>query len=313
MTRVTIGVCANLDRSHLNSIDKDDHGNYLVSARATDTIYLVNSQGSILWRLGGQNSSFQQDFTFSRQHNARFRKQTKAHMVISFFDNAADDSGNWEPTADSSSLVIVGLDLDAMTATLYHRHKRPDGGLSQAKGNVQYLPNGNILGGWGENAYVTEYSKPGGKIVYEASFASTRFANYRAYKMEFTAHPNSIPDTKAFATANARGELTTSIYVSWNGATEVVQWSYYSYSAKGGVGHVAHIGDAKKTGFETILNIVGYYPIVFVEAIDVFGNSLANSSLEITDVPPGFYDTDSLTIPTGQARRTGEKADPCLR
>ena len=57
----------------------------------------------------------------------------------------------------------------------------------------EYLSNGNILGGWGENAYITEYKKPGAQLVYEASFASERFANYRAYKMDFIAQPTSKP------------------------------------------------------------------------------------------------------------------------
>ena len=229
-------------------------------------------------------------------------------MVISFFDNAADDSGNWEPTSSSSSLLIVELDVVSMTATLNHRHPRPDGGYSQAKGNVQYLPNGNILGGWGENAYVTEYSKPGGKVVYEASFATTRFANYRTYKMDFVALPTSTPVTKAFVSTNSRGDLMTSIYVSWNGATEVVQWRYYSHTAKQGLESVVHLGNAYKTGFETTFVATGYHPIIFAEAVDVFGNSLANSSLEITELPPGFHDAEDpllSAVPKSRSRIRG--------
>lgn len=115
-----------LPHSHLNSIDKDMNGNYLVSARATNTIFLVSGvDGSVIWRLGGDNSSFTQDFVFSRQHHARIRKQTDKHMTITFFDNAADDSGTWEPTAESSSLKIVALDLVTMSAKLNHQHPRP--------------------------------------------------------------------------------------------------------------------------------------------------------------------------------------------
>jgi hypothetical protein len=99
---------------------------FLVSARATNTIYLISRHdGSVLWRLGGKNSSFTQDFEFSRQHHARIRQQTPKHMTITFFDNAADDSGLWEPTSDASGLLIVGLDLEKMTAKLNHRHPRP--------------------------------------------------------------------------------------------------------------------------------------------------------------------------------------------
>lgn len=212
-------------------------------------------------------------------------------MVISLFDNAADDSGDYQPTANASSLLIIGLDLASMQATLYHRHPRPDGGFSEAKGNVEYLPNGGVIGGWGENAYFTEYSKPGGAMVYEASFASKRFANYRAYKMDFVAQPTSLPVVKAFASANSLGQLGTRIYVSWNGATKVARWRYYSHASRQGVAQVSQIGNVYKTGFETFFLATGYHPIVFAEALDIHGNSLANSSLSLTELPPGFHDT----------------------
>lgn len=114
------------DWFHLNSVDKDMNGDFLVSARATNTIYLISRKdGSAIWRLGGKNSSFTQDFEFSRQHHARIRKQTPKQMTITFFDNAADDSGVWEPTSDSSGLMIVSLDLEKMVAKVNHRHSRP--------------------------------------------------------------------------------------------------------------------------------------------------------------------------------------------
>lgn len=211
-------------------------------------------------------------------------------MIISFFDNAVDDRGLKAPTAEQSSLMMVQLDLQAMTATQTHRHPRTDGGLSEAKGNVQYLPTGQVFGGWGENALVTEYSKPGGELVYEASFASKRFANYRAYKMEFVGQPKTRPTAKAFITTNSRGEVGTMIYVSWNGATEVTQWRYYSYATENNINKIIPLGEADKTGFETAATITGYHPIVFVEALDVYGTSLANSSLSMVELPVGFHD-----------------------
>lgn len=213
-------------------------------------------------------------------------------MVISFFDNAMDDSGTFEPTASESSLMIVGLDFTTMTATVYHRHPRPDGGHSEAKGNVEYLSNGGILCGWGENAYMTEYSRPGGEIVYEAAFASRRFANYRAYKMDFVGQPKSKPVVKSFASANSRGKLATSIFVSWNGATEVASWKFYSHVSGKGAKSIVPIGSTHKTGFETTYFAPGHHPIVFAEALDVDGRSLANSTLHVTEVPSGFHDPD---------------------
>ena len=283
-------------------MDKDRFGNYLISARATNTIYYISPEGSILWRLGGLNSSFEQDFNFSRQHNARVQDQNEVNMVISFFDNAADDTNTWEPTSKSSALKVVGLDLENMVAKLYHVHERPDGGLTEVNGNVQFLPNGGVFGGWGENAYMTEYVNRGGEKLYEASFASRRFTNYRAYKMEFVGQPLTKPRIKAFVSTNAGGQSTTAIYVSWNGATEVARWRFYSRSTKQGGARNIQIGLTAKTGFETIFTAVGYHPITFAEALDVFGNSLGNSSLEVTEIPAGFHNANNPTYKTSTPR-----------
>lgn len=122
--------------------------------------------------------------------------------------------------------------------------------------------------------------------MYEASFLSHRFANYRTYKGEFVARPNTKPDLKAFATVNSRKSLTTTIYVSWNGATEVKEWRFFAHSSKGKV----ELGSASKGGFETSFVATGYHPIVFVEAVDMYGTHLSQSELETTELPIGFHD-----------------------
>ena len=45
---------------HLNSIDKDRDGNYLVSLRHTCGVYYINgTTGDLIWTLGSVNSSFE--------------------------------------------------------------------------------------------------------------------------------------------------------------------------------------------------------------------------------------------------------------
>jgi hypothetical protein len=47
------------DYFHINSVDKDNKGNYLVSSRHCHTAYYIDgTNGQIMWRLGGKNSSF---------------------------------------------------------------------------------------------------------------------------------------------------------------------------------------------------------------------------------------------------------------
>lgn len=68
---------------HLNSVDRNSDGDYLVSARYTDTIYKISSRdGKVLWSLGGPESSFKLDgFTFARQHDARFIEENATTTV----------------------------------------------------------------------------------------------------------------------------------------------------------------------------------------------------------------------------------------
>jgi hypothetical protein len=47
------------DYFHINSVEKDFRGNYLVSSRHCHTAYYLDgTNGNILWRLGGKNSTF---------------------------------------------------------------------------------------------------------------------------------------------------------------------------------------------------------------------------------------------------------------
>lgn len=80
------------DYVHVNSIDKNEAGDYILSARFTNTIYMISGQdGHIIWRLGGKFSDFNMDFTFSKQHHARFIESNSTRTVISFLNNASDE------------------------------------------------------------------------------------------------------------------------------------------------------------------------------------------------------------------------------
>src|SRR6266516_3344401 len=81
--------------SHLNSVDKNDEGDYLVSGRHTSSMMKISGANkSVIWRLGGKKSDFVLDgFNFTGQHDARFRGGNSSVQLISLFDNAKVDSG----------------------------------------------------------------------------------------------------------------------------------------------------------------------------------------------------------------------------
>jgi hypothetical protein len=77
-----------LDYFHINSIDIDFDGNFLISAKGTSAVYKVERQsGEILWRLGGKESDFKMGSgtRFAYQHDARRQRDG----TITIFDNGA--------------------------------------------------------------------------------------------------------------------------------------------------------------------------------------------------------------------------------
>lgn len=98
--------------SHLNAIDKDSHGDYLVTARYTDAVYKVSGQdGHIIWSLGGTTSSFRLDgFNFSRPHDARFLSRSATSETTTLLGNGGCEESK---TSDVSSALIIHLDTSS--------------------------------------------------------------------------------------------------------------------------------------------------------------------------------------------------------
>ncbi|KAE8350162.1 ASST-domain-containing protein [Aspergillus coremiiformis] len=296
------------DYVHINSVDKNRDGDYIISYRFTNTIYMVSGMdGTIMWRLGGKYSDFEHDFTFSKQHDVKFVESNATHHVISFLNNASDEESNDE---DVSSALFVELDASASpkTARVIRRLNRPDGGLTRLRGNTQLLSNNNVFVGWSESGYLSEFS-PEGAVLLTARFVSSRYSTYRAYKFEFTGRPSTPPDLIASVWGTDKTDLSTTFYVSWNGATDIAAWNFYARAAKNG--HPVLVGNASKTSFETMFIARGYLDWVTAEAVDREGRVLGMSRLQRSKVPnnwgaAGFKgDLKKLTPDDPQAPKPG--------
>ncbi|KAJ6157938.1 hypothetical protein N7470_005530 [Penicillium chermesinum] len=234
------------DYLHMNSVDKNENGDFLISARHTSAIYLISGP----------------DFTFCGQHDARFLSITPdaanpTSMVISFLDNGAILTGPWGTIGDepTSSGMIVELDLVAMKATLLKRFMRPDGGSTDRRGNMQSLPNGNKLLCWSYGGYVTEFDADG-NIVMEAS----------TYKLPWVGRPSYPPTVVAELYGTKDRDPSTLFHVSWNGATDIAYWRFYARNSSASTRR--EIGLVPKSGFETTFLVHGHTDWVSVEALD---------------------------------------------
>ena len=227
------------DYFHINSVDIDGDGNYLVSARNTWAVYKVaRKTGKVIWRLGGKKSTFSmgKGTVFAWQHDARHHAGGKE---ISIFDD-----GGAPIVEPQSRILVIALDLKRKQATLARRYTHRPGRLqAHFMGNAQILPNGNVIAGWGSEPYITEWSRDGA-LVFDAKLPRGG-QNYRAFRFPWVGHPVKPPRIGANGTGIGRR-----VYASWNGATELAAWQLLTGTTDT---NLTPAGTTPKAGFETAL------------------------------------------------------------
>lgn len=293
------------DILHLNSIDKFPDGDYLVSSRHMDALYKVSHvDGHIVWRLGGKKSDFklrEMETHFSRQHHARVRGQNETHTMISLFDNAhGDGPAQAEKPSNSISrglLLALRTDTQPMTAELAAHYDHPRGGITNSRGSMQFLPNGNIFMGWTYSSRQSEHT-PDGRLLMESHFRLDSAHSYRNYKYPWVGHPSKPPDAVSAASNHHHNtRVSTMVHVSWNGATEVKTWRLYKSNADGK--YIKRVSTTLRQGFESALSFDGYAAFVIVEALDKDDNVLPNGkSGVIKTSPPKDMDNDDVIAET---------------
>ncbi|KAK1145181.1 hypothetical protein N8T08_004614 [Aspergillus melleus] len=278
------------DFFHINSVDKTDDGDYIISGRHTHTITCIDrNTGAILWTLGGKANDFTDlsdgDATgFSWQHDARWH----ANGTVTLFDNAAH-SGT-DPVSESRGMVIQ-LDIAKRTATLLGAYYHPQQLLSTSQGNVQILDDtGRILVGWGHSAAFTEYTADGDMLC-NVHFAASAFFNfgrvvsYRDFRGSWVGHPHTTPDAEV---------IGDHVYASWNGATEVVAWRLEVWDSEDyDEASFAVVAQFEKTGFETEIEVPEdlTQPLFRLAALDRDGKMLG-----VTDVVQIERATDAVNL-----------------
>jgi hypothetical protein len=251
------------DYVHLNSVDVDDDGNLLVSARHSWAVYKIDRQtAAVSWRLGGRRSDFElpREARFAFQHDARRR----ADGALTLFDNAAGPPA----TRKASRAMALELDEQDRTVRLLSELEHPDGALSDSQGNAQNMPNGNTFVGWGSLPLFTEYTDEG-RVAYAGRIAEGN-DNYRAFRASWTGRPATRPA----AIAETRDGATV-VIASWNGATRVARWQALAGDRRE---DLRPAGLAGRRGFETPVRVRrGDARWVAARALDASGATLGTS------------------------------------
>ncbi|KAI0020019.1 ASST-domain-containing protein [Xylariomycetidae sp. FL0641] len=226
------------DYFHLNSIDKDARGNYLVSSRYMRSLsYVDGATGEVLWVLGGKRNMFAdlsggRATDFAYQHDARWADNRTA---ITMFDNGNDGGhAHHGPTRG----LKIRVDEAAMTAEVLGDYRNPRGIKGLSQGSYQTLPGGgggdgggdeeaghHVLLGYGLSPAYTEFAADGTPLCDvhfgpQSRFGTGDVQSYRTYKSAWRGYPGTPPA----AALRRVGIDRWKVYVSWNGATEVVRW-----------------------------------------------------------------------------------------
>ncbi|ROW13356.1 hypothetical protein VPNG_05498 [Cytospora leucostoma] len=249
------------DYFHLNSVQKDSRGNYLVSARNTWSIsYIDGRDGAVLWTLGAGKVNDFVDISpdegaatsFSWQHHARWVEEGR---TISFFDNhyhrVGDPPRTAGPGGESGGRVVDiefvvpnhdnnnNNDDDSNnnknnTVRLRAAYNHPNHIRPESQGSIQHLPGGGSgssdgNGSNGSGNYMVGWGSSGaftefsagGEVLCDGRFGAEAFFEFSPVS-SYRVFRGAWAGRPAYPPSAA--VTGGSVYASWNGATGVRRW-----------------------------------------------------------------------------------------
>ena len=145
---------------------------------------------------------------------------------------------------------------------------------------MQLLSDGDVFMGWGQQPYFSE-DNSAGQQIFDAHFIAPT-GSYRAYRFQWNAQP---PTTPALA-ISAGADGSTTLYASWNGATNVSAWRVLAGPTPNSL---SSIGGASKAGFETAITVHDGSPYFAVQPLGAQGQVLATSAVRASPAHLALY------------------------
>lgn len=263
------------DWFHLNSVEKDASGNYLIAARYTNAItYIHGHSGDNIWTLGGKwndfyNSPDSNATHFTDPHMARWTDNGSA--IISF-DNIAPWSMD-APKRESHGIKLM-LNVEKRVAVVDVDFLHLEQTFTASEGSMQVLENGNYFVGYGAVSKYAEFA-PNGTLLCSAHYAPLGIENddtgqgalgsFRIVKQKWIGWPEEPPQFKI---------VGQEMHVSWNGATELRGWRLDGKTR--GSHSWEDLGVRNRLGFETTLSLRGKaYSALQLTALDADSNAIS--------------------------------------
>jgi hypothetical protein len=136
-------------------------------------------------------------------------------------------------------------------------------------GSMQLLPGGNALVGWGSLSDLTEFDSRAHPLL-DVPFPHKD----QSYRVRFSSTWVGTPTAPPSAVARTKSGKTT-VYASWNGATQVAKWEVLAGPAPTSLVAVA---TKPRSGFETSITVsASTNTVLEVIALDAQGHPLGTS------------------------------------
>jgi hypothetical protein len=163
--------------------------------------------------------------------------------------------------------LVLKLDQANHTATVAAQFGHGANFDADYMGSVEPLSNGNEFVGWGSRPYISEYS-PSGQMLLDA-YLPYPDLSYRARVEPWVGLPLYPPSGAA-----RRSHGRTTVYASWNGATQVASWRVLAGSGEGALRVAA---TKPRSGFETAIPVAGPSTAFRLQALDARGRVIGTS------------------------------------
>jgi Arylsulfotransferase (ASST) len=252
--------------AHINSVAKLGDG-YVVSFRYLCAGIALSKKGDVLWTLqgiSGGDFKLGTDTNFCFQHDIRPITLTSETLTLSMHDNANAPINVNTSTTPTSGLEL-SIDFTTKTVSKIFRYFNPAEPIfATSQGNFQHiLSSSNIFMGHGIIPVFQEFTQAGA-IAMTAQFAALQPTgaglSYRAFNQPWVGCPSTPPAIYADVENG-----TTTVYASWNGATEYRTWTVLAGNTISSLSVAAKVARA---GFETKIALKGSPSVVQVEAVN---------------------------------------------
>lgn len=272
-----------------NSLELDNDGNILLSSRNLDEVTKIDRQtGEIIWRLGVRQNdfTFTNDMGFNYAHDARRLENGN----ISIFDNGIAHSPPY------SRGIEYKVDEEKRTVTRIREYRNDPDVYSRALGNMQQLPNGNMMIGWGRSIDIpvfTEFDINGQRILEFRTRPG--HGSYRVFRFPWQGFPNWPPQLVVETDDGA-----VKLFFSWNGSTETTAFQIYRGTDRN---NLELLTTVEKTGFETTYEFntneqaLWYFQVVPVDGRGATG--VASSVVPLAVGAEPIYIPMSVNISAG--------------